>query len=63
MMVQHILSFYSTPSKISIHPPRESPPPSCLLWLAAAHASSQEAVEVVVNDVGKYADLQPNQIS
>ena len=39
--------FTAPPSEISIHPPRESPPPSCLLWLPAAHACSQEAVEVV----------------
>ena len=47
----------------SIHPPREYPPQSCLLWVAAAHASSKEAVVVVFKDVQKYADLAPNQVS
>ena len=64
IMVQHILSFYSTPFKrLASTPPGNLPHRAvCYDWLLRMRPL-KEAVEVVLMSCHKYADPPPNQIS
>ena len=64
MMVQHILSFHSTPlQRLASTPPGNLPHRAvCYDWLLRMRPL-KEAVEVVFMSCHKYADPLPNQIS